>query len=175
MIALPPSGVATDSVQATASPPNAMISRTTSWAGPASTPSPFTLAPGSLTTTLAPFDPSNRAYSRPSPLPAPVITATRPSNLRSATGTPPLLRVPLHRHPDRGPALSAQRRDYPPIDVGNAIFLRQLCADERAARALQHLGILDESGDDPSGKLDRAACGTVELRCHAGNFFEGSP
>jgi len=51
-------------------------------------------------------------------------------------------------------------------------FLRQLCGDESAARALQHLGILGESGDDPAGKLDRAAGSTVELRCHTGDFFQ---
>src|SRR5271155_1891259 len=125
MIALPPSGVATDSVQATASPPNALISLTTWSAGPASAPSPFTLLPGSLTTTFAPFDPSSRAYSRPSPRPAPVITATRPSNLRSVTG----YLLPLHRRPDRRTSLRAQRRDPPPVDVGDAIFLRQLGGD----------------------------------------------
>src|SRR5262245_9147734 len=84
MIALPPSGVATESVLATASPPAAVISRTTSSAGAASVPPPARLPPGSLTTTLAPCAASSRAYERPSPLPPPVMTATRSSNLKSA-------------------------------------------------------------------------------------------
>ena len=50
---------------------------------------PCMLTPGSLTTTFAPFEPSSRAYSRPRPRPAPVITATRPSNLRSVTARSP--------------------------------------------------------------------------------------
>ena len=83
MIALPPSGVATDSVLAMAVPPVAVISRTTSSAGPASVPSPAMLPPGSLTMIFAPCDASRRAYARPSPLPPPVTTATRSSNLKS--------------------------------------------------------------------------------------------
>src|SRR5215203_6187947 len=83
MIALPPCGVATDSVLATASPPAAVISRTTSSAGAASPPSPANPPPESLTTTFAPCAASNRAYERPSPLPPPVMAATRSSNLRS--------------------------------------------------------------------------------------------
>src|SRR5215204_2060985 len=83
MIALPPRGVATDSVLATASPPAAVISRTTSSAGAASPPSPAKPPPESLTTTFAPCAASNRAYERPSPLPPPVMAATRSSNLKS--------------------------------------------------------------------------------------------
>ena len=61
MIAWPPSAVATDSVQATASPPAAVISFTTASATPASEPVPLMAPPVSLTTTLAPRDASSRA------------------------------------------------------------------------------------------------------------------
>src|ERR1700733_7679422 len=64
----------------TALPPAAMISWQTSSAGPALLPSPERLAPISLTTTAAPAAPSCRAISRPMPPPAPVTTATLPSN-----------------------------------------------------------------------------------------------
>src|ERR1700741_1442482 len=130
MIAAPPSCVATLSRQATASPPAALISSTTAWAGPASTPSPCKAPPGSLTTTLAPLAASSRAYSRPRPRPEPVITATRPSNLRSVTGVPRLVGWGSDRRPDRRAALGAQRRDGPAVDVGDAVLLRQLGVDE---------------------------------------------
>ena len=46
-------------------------------------PSPLKEPPKSLTTTLAPLDPKNRAYAFPSPPPAPVTTTTWPSYLNS--------------------------------------------------------------------------------------------
>ena len=72
------------SVLAAASPPEPVISSTTSWAGPASAPVPSRAPPRSLTTTLAPCRASDRAYSRPSPRPAPVTMQTRPSHMRSS-------------------------------------------------------------------------------------------
>src|SRR5690606_5644068 len=42
-------------------------------------PRPSVLTPRSLTTTLAPRAPSNSAWARPRPLPAPVTMATLPS------------------------------------------------------------------------------------------------
>ena len=53
---------------------------TTRSAGLASAPVPSGLPPRSLTTTLAPSAANSSACSRPMPLPAPVITATRPSS-----------------------------------------------------------------------------------------------
>jgi hypothetical protein len=74
-----PSGVATLSGLATASPPFLVISSTTSCAGPADAPTPERSPPRSLTTTLAPRAASSSACCRPSPCPAPVTIATRPS------------------------------------------------------------------------------------------------
>ena len=92
------------SVLATASPPIATISSTTSWAGPWSLPSPSMEPPRSLTTTLAPWCARSRACSRPMPRPAPVTIATRPSfSLLMAASTP--LVFPRSRHlPDRPPS-----------------------------------------------------------------------
>src|SRR5829696_3736587 len=84
MMAWPPSGVLTLSVLAMATPPWLSISLATRSAGPASPPSPLTLPPRSLTTSCAPREASRRACSRPSPPPAPVMTATLPSKPRSA-------------------------------------------------------------------------------------------
>src|SRR4051812_48042070 len=75
-----PSHVATSLVLATASPPAARTSSTTSWAGPASEPVPSLAAPTSLTTTFAPSRAKSSACSRPMPRPAPVMTVTRPSS-----------------------------------------------------------------------------------------------
>src|SRR5579875_2532075 len=83
-MASPPSTVATLWVSATASPPASVISFTTDAAGPSSCPSPWRLPPTSLTTTRAPRDASRRAWARPRPPPAPVITATLPSKPISA-------------------------------------------------------------------------------------------
>jgi len=44
-------------------------------------PVPVAEPPKSLTTTFAPLDPKNKAYSLPNPLPAPVTTTTLLSNL----------------------------------------------------------------------------------------------
>ena len=65
---------------ATASPPNALISSTTCWAGDRSPPEPSTLPPRSFTTTFAPWYARLRACSRPMPRPAPVTMAMRPSH-----------------------------------------------------------------------------------------------
>src|SRR5262245_6523436 len=78
-IASPPSGLATDSYDATATPPARSISSTTWSATRRSTPSPCIVPPRSFTTT----DPPRRAISiakrRPRPRPAPVTIATWPS------------------------------------------------------------------------------------------------
>src|SRR4051794_31680398 len=68
------------SVLATASPPMALISSTTCWAGPASWPSPSIEPPRSFTTTFAPCSASISECSRPMPRPAPVTMQTRPSH-----------------------------------------------------------------------------------------------
>src|SRR5579885_670769 len=65
---------------ATASPPAARISLTTSSAGERDCPVPSKCPPRSLTTTLHPCFAINSASSRPIPRPAPVMTATFPSN-----------------------------------------------------------------------------------------------
>src|SRR5258706_7696992 len=75
-----PSQEATLSPLATASPPIAVISSTTCWAGLRSPPVPSTLPPRSLTTTFAPCAARLSACSRPIPRPAPVTIATRPSH-----------------------------------------------------------------------------------------------
>src|SRR5262252_2496124 len=78
---------------ATASPPPARISLTTSSAGERDWPVPSKCPPRSLTTTLHPCFAISRASSRPIPRPAPVITATFPSN--SAIVLVPLCLVTL--------------------------------------------------------------------------------
>ena len=82
-MAAPPSGVATESVFATASPPAAWISSTTSWAAPLSLPVPSTAPPRSFTTMSAPRLAIISACCLPRPPPAPVMIATLPSNPRS--------------------------------------------------------------------------------------------
>src|SRR2546423_6169172 len=77
---LPPSHSATLSALATASPPIALISSTTCWAGVRSSPDPSMAPPRSLMTTLAPSCANSRACSRPIPRPEPVMMATRPSS-----------------------------------------------------------------------------------------------
>ena len=76
-----PSQLEMSSVLATASPPIAVISSTTCWAGPASFPVPSIEPPRSFTTTLAPWWASMSECSRPIPRPAPVTIATRPSQM----------------------------------------------------------------------------------------------
>src|ERR1700759_858158 len=70
----------TSSPLATASPPIALISLTTCWAGPTSLPLPARSPPRSFTTTLAPCSASIRQCSRPTPRAPPVTIATRPSH-----------------------------------------------------------------------------------------------
>src|SRR5215469_6429546 len=70
----------TSSPLATASPPLALISLTTCWAGPTSWPLPARSPPRSFTTTLAPCSASIRQCSRPTPRAPPVTIATRPSH-----------------------------------------------------------------------------------------------
>src|SRR5438105_4670982 len=82
----PPSQSATLSALAMASPPAALISSTTCWAGVRSSPVPSIAPPRSLTTTFAPSWANSSACSRPMPRPAPVMMATRPS---SAPMNPP--------------------------------------------------------------------------------------
>ena len=65
---------------ATASPPRALISSTTCWAGRGVGAGPVVGAPRSFTTTFAPSAANSRACSRPRPRPAPVMIATRPSS-----------------------------------------------------------------------------------------------
>src|SRR5215472_9438450 len=78
---LTPEGLVTLSELETASPPFALISRTTSSAGPAEPSSPpATLPPRSLTTTLAPSRAAISAHSLPMPFAPPVTRTTLPSN-----------------------------------------------------------------------------------------------
>ena len=79
MIRCPPSQVVTESPDATALPPDAMMSSTTPCAIEDEPPVPSSSAPMSLTTTLAPFAANSSATPRPIPRPAPVTTATFPS------------------------------------------------------------------------------------------------
>src|SRR3954466_9770770 len=71
----------TSAPSAIATPPALRISSTTVSAGVSDPPLPSRAPPKSLTTTLAPRLASPSACVRPSPLPAPVTMATRPSNL----------------------------------------------------------------------------------------------
>jgi hypothetical protein len=77
-MACPPSGLSTESYEATALPPDWVISATTSSATLVSVPSPPMVPPMSLTTTDAPRRANSMAYRRPSPRPAPVTTAACP-------------------------------------------------------------------------------------------------
>ncbi len=95
-MAWPPSGVATDECSATAAPPAALISATTSSAGVASVAVPSAATPGSLTTTAAPREASSLAWIAPSPRPAPVMMATLFSNeITSASFDLPTATRPL--------------------------------------------------------------------------------
>src|SRR5258707_4057286 len=80
-IALTCSKLETSAPSAIATPPDLRISSTTVSAGVSDPPVPSRAPPKSLTTTLAPRAASPSACARPRPLPAPVTTATRPSNL----------------------------------------------------------------------------------------------
>src|SRR5215471_491294 len=76
----PPSGVETSLSFAIASPPRDRMRSATSSAIVESFPNPDTLVPRSFTTTRALRSARSSAYARPSPRPAPVTTATFPSN-----------------------------------------------------------------------------------------------
>src|SRR5690242_13635633 len=80
MRALPPSGVETSLSSAMASHPRDRMRSATCSAIVESFPNPDTSAPKSFTTTRAPRSARSSAYARPSPRPAPVTTATFPSN-----------------------------------------------------------------------------------------------
>jgi hypothetical protein len=71
----------TSAPSAMATPPALLISSTTLSAGVSEPPVPSRAPPKSLTTTFAPRLANPSACTRPSPLPAPVTIATRPSNL----------------------------------------------------------------------------------------------
>src|SRR5438045_3184936 len=77
---LPPSGVETLLSFAIAAPPRDRMRSATSSAIRESFPNPDTLVPRSFTTTRAPRSARSSTYARPSPRPAPVTTATFPSN-----------------------------------------------------------------------------------------------
>src|SRR5690606_21032700 len=84
-----PASVAMSSVLATARPPSASISRTTSCAGPSeASPVPSRATPRSLTTTWAPCRANSRACARPSPRPAPVTATTRSWQIITAPSVP---------------------------------------------------------------------------------------
>ena len=98
---------ATSDPLASASPPMAVISSTTSCAGPELAPTPAPDVPRSFTTTLAPWRASSSACSRPRPRPAPVTMAMRPSQmpvmrlLRSLPAPRSGRRAPLPRRAPR--------------------------------------------------------------------------
>src|SRR5437660_5259358 len=86
---LPPSGVETSLPFAIASPPRVRMRSATCSAIVESFPNPDTSVPRSFTTTRAPRSARSSTYARPSPRPAPVTTATFPSNeIRSVTSRP---------------------------------------------------------------------------------------
>ena len=90
---------------ATASPPAAAISATTSAAASLGVPEPSRSTPRSFTTTRAPSAAKARAWARPKPRPAPVTITTRPSQ-HPVTRSPPAparadSEPPGHRHPAR--------------------------------------------------------------------------
>src|SRR5437660_11133689 len=85
----PASQSATLSALAMASPPMALTSSTTCWAGVRSSPEPSMAPPRSLTTILAPSLANSSACSRPMPRPDPVMMATRPSRAPIATSSTP--------------------------------------------------------------------------------------
>src|SRR5947208_1518225 len=76
-----PSQSDTSSVLATAAPPMAWISSTTSAAGTWELPDPSRAPPRSFTTTRAPWRANSSAWARPMPRPAPVTMTTRPSQI----------------------------------------------------------------------------------------------
>src|SRR4029450_3823388 len=153
-IAWPPSGVATLSVLATATPPRSSICLAAVWAGPSSPPSPDTDPPRSLITTCAPRDARSLAGSKPKPPPAPVMIATFPSKPRSAirgrvvTGArpPEIPRTTLRRTP-RG----EDRHGWPGVPGGAG----------RAGR-----GLVDGGDAVPGGDRRRRRGDGVEGRAH---------
>src|SRR3954451_9888234 len=117
-------GSAMESVDAIASPPPALISLTTSWAGPASAPAPSRLAPMSQTTTRAPSCASNSAIPRPMPRAAPVTIATLPATIPEAIWVDPR---------------STNTARHRPAQAGDPV-----AADLPGARSpIRHGGILD--------------------------------
>ena len=97
---------ATSPPLATASPPAAAISDTTSAAAALGVPEPSRSTPRSFTTTRAPSAAKARAWARPSPRPAPVTITTRPSQQ-------PVTAAPSHQRPGR-------RRAAPTSPPGHA-------------------------------------------------------
>src|SRR5437899_8546392 len=107
---LPPSAVEMSLSFAIAAPPRDRMRSATCCAIVESFPNPDTSVPRSFTTTRAPRSARSSTYARPSPRPAPVTTATFPSNeirsvillsscgdrLRGREAGPPALRAVAH-------------------------------------------------------------------------------
>src|SRR4051794_3095075 len=158
-IAAPPSGVATELVSATASPPAALISSTTCSAAPLSLPVPSTAPPRSLTTTSAPRWARSSACSRPRPPPAPVMMTTLPSNPRSAmTMFPPnddrrghdAARAPPRRY--RSETCGTQGRSP---GSGEAELVERLGAQGAVVELAVGRAAERRGGQDPLGRLVR--------------------
>src|SRR4051794_434256 len=139
----PPSHSATLSALATASPPMALISSTTCWAGVRSSPDPSMAPPRSLMTTLAPSWANSRACSRPIPRPEPVIMATRPSSAPIAFSFRSAVRATLFGvEVDARPTLDLGTRFG--VGVEDALARRTEDVGYAKARCLQRgLGLLD--------------------------------
>src|SRR5579884_270678 len=147
----PPSQSATLSALAMASPPMALISSTTCWAGVRSSPEPSMAPPRSLTTTLAPSWAKRSACSRPMPRPAPVMMATLPSSAPMRRR----LSAPLRggQPPQSGLGVEVHRRA--PGDGGP---LRGVDVEHLGVRGAEHVGHLQAvGGQDGGGLVDRLA------------------
>src|SRR5262245_26309840 len=167
-----PSQSATSSVLTIASPPAARISSTTSWAGPRSGRLQSSDPTRLLTTTRAPSCANSRAYSRPSPRPAPVMIATRPSRLgmRFSPGRPEarveqtvhcscclrLVTLPLdYRSSIYHHSSMAGRKTTKPMPAASMYLLLALLGGENHGYALMRLV------DEQSGGVVRMGPGTL--------------
>src|SRR5262245_15606656 len=151
-----PSRSATEPPLATASPPSALISATTSFAAWLEPPLPSTAPPRSFTTTRAPRRASSSAWALPSPPPAPVTIATLPSK-RMDMPSPPRSLANADGHQGRAGGRTQDRRAYRPMTGPRQAG----SAEDRDERTLDHHR--SAQGDDHR-RLRRSARGHAQPR-----------
>src|SRR5262245_54931425 len=174
-IASPPSGLATDTCDATATPPARSISSTTWSATLESEPSPCIELPRSFTTTAPPRRAISMAYRRPRPRPAPVTIATWPAKsimVVPRAGRREESSIAFPHPPRRADAEQAPDRAQCIALVGDHLLRRQRI--EVAGREQRREGryVEDRGTDHRARGVERIVVDGVELSARAASFEE---